>query len=32
MKSYYDFTFFSTMGSSFKGFKRVIQKLEDPKK
>ena len=31
MKSYYDFMFFSTVCSSFKGFKCVIQKLEDPK-
>ena len=32
MKSYYDFMFFSTVCSSFKGFKCVIQKLEDPNK
>ena len=31
MKSYYDFMFFSTVCYSFKGFKCVIQKLEDPK-
>ena len=31
MKSYYDFMFFSTVYSSLKGFKCVIQKLEDPK-
>ena len=31
MKSYYDFMFFSSACSSFKGFKCVIQKLEDPK-
>ena len=32
MKSYYDFMFFSTMCSSYKGFKCVTQKLEDPEK
>ena len=32
MKNYYYFMFFSTVCSSFKGFKCVIQKLEDPKK
>ena len=31
MKSYYDFMFFSTVCSSCKGFKCVIQKLEDQK-
>ena len=32
MKSYYDFMFFSTACSSYKGFKCVKQKMEDPKK
>ena len=32
MKSYYYFMFFSTVCCWFKGFKCVIQKLEDPKK
>ena len=32
MKSCYDFMFFSTVCSSFKGFKCVRQKLEDPQK
>ena len=31
MKSYYDFMFFSTVCSSFKRFKCVIQKLEGSK-
>ena len=32
MKSFYQFTFFSTVGSSFKGFKCVIKNFEDPQK
>ena len=32
MKSHYDFTFFSTMCSSFQGFKYLIKKLENPQK
>ena len=31
IKSYNDFMFFSTVCSSFKGFKCVIQKLEEQK-
>ena len=32
MKSYYDLMIFSTVCSSFQGFKCVIQQLKDPKK
>ena len=32
MKSYHYFMFFSTVCCSFKGFKCVIQKLENPEK
>ena len=32
MKIYYDFMFFRTAFSSFKGFKCLIQKLKDTKK